>query len=377
MPDPKTMSQALENAIAVAIDDEGELKDALLGKLCWFQLSNDLRVTPERLAEYFEFFAIPETYLPPPIEPKSVVKNLLNTHPKAPGADKLWLIGEHKWELKFWAEIKQDGAIEAPLVRRRRRSIEERKRGMSEWETVTVATAVWDPSHEPVEEALGFKVHEGFEAEYPYGEIFSAMDEEYVDQLRHYTNTHVTASIKKVLVSTVSIPVRQSGGVWVIPKDAIDLLDRVDKLVDALIAPSLDEDGNPIPGTEDTKTKFNIVKLIDGDKERLMISGAVETKIIDDLSVAITRLNTLRKTGLPARPSELAESAAIRRKALEVAKHYQTVVTSELTNVSSMLADFDSLYAAAMVGEREGAEPESLDLVEEAPTEPEDSDSVF
>ena len=58
-------------------------------------------------------------------------------------------------------------------------------------------------------------------------------------------------------------------------------------------------------------------------------------------------------------------------------KHYQTVVAAELTNVSSMLADFDSLYAAAMVGEREGAEPESLDLVEEATSEPEDPDSVF
>ncbi len=368
MPDTKTLSQTLENAVAVAIDDAGDLKDALLGKLCWFQISNELRVAPDRLAEYFEYFSIEETYLPKPIEPRAVVKSVLTKHPKAPGRDKLWLIGDHKWELKFWAEIKNDGSIEAPLVRRRRRSIEERNRGMGEWETVTVATAVWDPKHEPIIEALGFKVHEGFDAEYPYAEIFSAIDEEYIDQLRHFTGGHVHHSIKQILTATSSVPIRQAGGIWVIPPDAIDLLDRVEKLIDSLIAPPLDENGEPVPGYDDGgKTQFVSVPLADGNKQRLVIRGAVETKILKDLSAAITRLNELRKTGLPARPSELAEATDIRRKAFEVGKHYHTVATSDLAKVKRMLGDFDALFAAAMTGESDDIELESLKLVEEDP----------
>jgi hypothetical protein len=376
MPDPKTIHEALENAVAIAIDDSDELEDALLGKVCWFQVSNELRVKPDRLAEYFEFFAIPDQYLPKPIDPHNVTTTVLGKHPKAPGRDKLWLIGEHKWELKFWIENKSDGSIEAPLVRRRRRSMEERRRGQGEWEAVTVATAVWDPRHEPITEALGFAVHKDFAEEYPYNEIFSAIDEDYTDQLNHFTGSMIQAAIKKMLIDTISLPVRQTGGVWIIPRDSIDLFNRVEKLVDALIAPPTDDDGNPVAGYEDNgKTQFVSLDLLDGNKQRLIIRGAVETRILHDLAKSINQLNALRKTGLPARPSELAEAAAIRRKALEVGKHYQNVVDVEIKSVRSMLNDFDSLFAAAMTGERDLPEPESLKLVEE-PEEPEDPEEI-
>ena len=372
MPDKQTINQALENAVAIAIDDSDELEDALLGKVCWFQVSGELRVKPDRLAEYFEFFAIPDQYLPKPIDPRNVTTTVLGKHPKAPGRDKLWLIGDHKWELKFWIESKSDGAIEAPLVRRRRRSMEERKRGQSEWEAVTVATAVWDPRHEPITEALGFAVMPGFEAEYPYGEIFSAIDEDYVDQLNHFTGSMIQSAIKKMLVDTISLPVRQTGGVWIIPPDSIDLFNRVEKLIDALVAPPLDDEGNPMPGYEDNdKTQFVSLDLLDGNKQRLIIRGAVETRILHDLAKSIDQLNALRKTGLPARPNELAEAATIRRKALEVGKHYQNVVDVEIKSVRAMLNDFDALFAAAMTGDLDTPEPESLKLVDE-PDEPEE-----
>jgi hypothetical protein len=96
---------------------------------------------------------------------------------------------------------------------------------------------------------------------------------------------------------------------------------------------------------------------------------------LHDLAKSINQLNALRKTGLPARPNELAEAAAIRRKALEVGKHYQNVVDVEIKSVRSMLNDFDALFAAAMTGERDLPEPESLKLVEE-PEEPEEPEEI-
>jgi hypothetical protein len=383
MPDPRVINAKFDDVMAIAIDDASELEDALLGKVCWFQISGDLRVKPERLTEYFAYFGIPDQFLPKSIDPRAVAKGVLTKHPKAPGRDKLWLIGDHKWELKFWVEEKADGAIEAPLVRRRRRTGEERKRGAGEWEAVTVATAVWDPKHEPLSEAFGFAIAEGHEQEYPYQEIFSALDEDYNDQLAHFTGAAIQSSIRKMLDKTDGLPMRQTGGVWVIHKDSVDLFDRVEKLVDALIAPPLGDDGNPIDGYEDDgNTIFVCLDLIDGAKQRLIIRGAVETRVLHDLARSITHLNNLRRTGLPARPSELAEATAIRRKALEIGKHYASVVEGEIKSVRAMLNDFDVLYSAAMTGAAaETIAPESLrrieSLEESEESEGDDGDDSF
>jgi hypothetical protein len=360
-PDPKTLKDLLENKVAIAIDDSGNLGDAAIGKLVTMQINAAMRVKPAVLEEYFEYFDLDKNFLPGPIKPASVVTSILKNYPKPPPGDKMWLIGQNKWKLEFWPEQKADGSIEAPLVKRRRRSAEERRKGFSEWEQETVATIVWDPEHDPIEEGLGFAVTEGREDEYPYEEIFDAIDENYVDQLSHYTGSHVFSTIKKILVSVSALPKRQAGGVWVIPVDAFDLIARVEKLVDALIAPPTDERGNPLPDFEpDYKSEFIPISLADGNKSRLIIQGSVERAIIKDLSKVITRLNEMRKTGLPARPSELAEANHTRQQALAIQDHYKNVVSLKYGRLKRMLADYENLYEAAQLGEMAVEEPVSL-----------------
>jgi hypothetical protein len=100
--------------------------------------------------------------------------------------------------------------------------------------------------------------------------------------------------------------------------------------------------------------------LADGNKSRLIIQGSVERAIIKDLSKVITRLNEMRKTGLPARPSELAEANHTRQQALAIQDHYKNVVSLKYGRLKRMLADYENLYEAAQLGEMAVEEPVSL-----------------
>jgi hypothetical protein len=338
----------LANAVAIVVDDEGQIADALIGKMALIQIGNDLRITPERLAEYLDYFGIDSSYMPKPIDPRRVFLTVLNAHPKAPGRERSWLIGGRKYRLEFWAEEKQGGAIQGILRRQRRLEPEARKRLNSEWETTSVAHIVWAPE---TPEEVGPSVEDAYAEEYPYDEILAAVEADFRDQCSHYTGNTISSIVKKILNDTISLPVRQAGGAWVIPRDAISTLTRVEKLIDAIAAPPTDADGNPLPGTGGTsKTTFYQTDLIDGTKSRLIIRGALETKVLRELKVAIDQLRRVRRTGLPARPSELAEANQLRRKARSIEDHYAKLVSVDLPEVSKMLSDFDLLYEAAMTG---------------------------
>lgn len=348
------LHETLANAVAIAIDDEEQISDALLGKLAFFQVSNDLRITPERLAEYLEYYKIDSSYIPKPIDPNRVLHTVLAAHPKTPGRERSWLIGGRRYKLEFRIEDKQDGSIEGLLVRYRRLDAETRKRLNLEWETTTVATVVWAPENP---DAIGVSVVPGYEKEYPYEELLARVEEDFEDQRAHYTGNTLSSIVKKILNDTISLPVRQAGGVWVIPRDAIGTLAQVEKLLDAIAAPPTDDGGKPrIEVSESSRTLFYQVNLIDGAKSRLIIRGALETRVMKDLSLVIDHLRRLRQAGTPAKPSELATANQLRRNALAIRDYYARFVDVELVEVSRTLDDLDTLYAEALSGIRAAEE---------------------
>ena len=352
-------SETLANAVAIVVDDEGQIADALIGKFAFIQINNNLRITPERLAEYLDYFGIDASYMPKPIDPRRVFLTVLGSHPKPPGRERVWLIGGRKYRLEFWPEEKQGGAIQGILRRQRRLDPESRKRLHSEWETTSVANVVWAPE---TPDEVGPSVEEGYEKEYPYEEILTAVETDFKDQCAHYTGSTIHAIVKRILNDTISLPVRQAGGVWVIPRDAISTLARVERLIDAIAAPPNDDEGNPLPeGKDASKTIFVQTDLIDGSKSRLIIRGALETKVLGELKVAIDQLRRVRRTGMPARPSELAEANQLRRKARSIEEHYAQLVSVDLPEVNKMLSDFDLLYEAAMTGALDPQKAAALD----------------
>jgi hypothetical protein len=350
------LHETLAGAVAIAIDDEDQISDALLGKLAFFQVSNDLRITPERLTEYLEYYKIDNSYMPKPIDPNRVLHTVLAAHPKTPGRERSWLIGGRRYKLEFRIEDKQDGSIEGLLVRYRRLDPDTRKRLNLEWETTTVATVVWAPENP---EAIGASVVPGYEKEYPYEELLARVEEDFEDQRAHYTGNTLSSIVKKILNDTISLPVRQAGGVWVIPKDAIGTLSQVEKLIDAIAAPPADDGGKPrTDAPEASKTLFYQVDLIDGAKSRLIIRGALETRVMKDLALVIDHLRRLRQAGTPAKPSELATANQLRRNALAIRDYYSRFVNVELIEVSRTLDDLDTLYAEALSGVKTADEEE-------------------
>lgn len=341
---------------AVVSDDEQALGPGVLGKLVWYTIGDDLRVTPDELADLFEHFDLNKKYLPKVIKPQIVLLGLLR--PRRLNAT----IGGKTYELTFKAEEKIDHSIEAPLTRERRRTRDERKalaqrsggsaddwERIPEWDKTTVATLVWEPRYP---DKVGQAIKPEFAAEYPYGQLFTEIIQEFEDRRRFYGRDAISSFVAKILDDCRAVSTTRRGAIWFILPEYMDLLERVENLVRLLES---DYRRDVEAGDRRLEAEFDSVILVDNAKNHLMVRTKVEKRIVGELTEAIEQLLTLARAGLAPKPVELAAAAELRKKALGVRDEYAGVIGPDeeyLARIDERLDDFDRAYAAAMAAGR-------------------------
>lgn len=338
---------------AVVTDDENMLGTGVLGKLVWYTIGDDLRVTPDELAELFEHFELAKKYLPKEIKPQVVLLGLLR--PKRLSAS----IGGKNFELTFKAEEKVDHSIEAPLTRERRRTPAERRalaarmpgsseddwERIPEWDKTTVATLVWEPRYP---DKVGQGIKPEFAAEYPYGQLFTEIIQEFDDRRRFYGRDAISGLVAKILDDCRAVSTTRRGAIWFVLPEYMDLLERVETLVRLLES---DYRRDVEAGDRRLEAEFDSVILVDNAKNHLMVRTKVEKRIVSELTDAVEQLLTLARAGVVPKPAELAAAAELRKKALSVRDEYAGVIGPDedyLARIDERLDDFDRAYAAAM-----------------------------
>lgn len=338
---------------AVVPEDEGAVGAGVLGKLVWYTIGDDLRVTPDELGVLFEHFSIEKKYLPKEIKPSTVLMGLLGRGRKLPAT-----ILAKTYDLSFKAEEKIDRSIEAPLTRERRRTREERKllarrnegseeawERIPEWDKTTVATLVWEPRYP---DKIGYAIKPEYAPEYPYEELITELVQEFDDRRRFYGRDAISSLVSKILDDCRAISTARRGAIWYVHPDHMDLLDRVEQLVRLLES---DYRRDVEEGGKRLEAEFDSIILVDQAKNRLMIRNKVEKRITDELMVAIEQLLTMARSGVQPKPSELAAAAALRKEALDVRDRYADIIAGDpeyIAHIDARLDDFDRAYGAAL-----------------------------
>lgn len=331
----------IDNVAAIA-DDEIDLGSAgVLGKLVFYTIGDRIRVTRSELEALFETYEIESRYLPKAIVPASIAATVLK------GVRAEAAIDGRAYELRFHVEPKIDGSIEAPLVRTRRRTRAEREAAggldaVPEWDVETVAYAVWDPEYP---EELPTEVDERRLGEFPYEPILEETVADFVERCRFYGGPAISQVVSRILNETMSIRTRPSGGVWLIPVAAMELLGRLEEMIRVLDAQYVREAPE---GKTPAETEFDSIVLVDREKNRLFVRDKVEGRVVEEITLAMERLAGIAQAGVPPKPSDLAEAAEIRKRALAYRDGFAAAVAGSGERVIRALADFDRAYASAL-----------------------------
>jgi hypothetical protein len=304
---------------------EQQLGDAAIGKLVFFQLSKDLLIPPDELTAAMTRHGLSLEYLPKPPNPATILKGLIDkARYEIP-------IEDRRYRGQFLHHEIEGGGIVANLVRLR----DADAKAADGIEMVKVAAIGWDPEHGT---AIASRVAQEYAEEFPYAELLNGVAEEFALRATHYSNTQVGSIVSKILNETASIPTRPKGGVWLVPKEHIELLGRVEAFIN-----ELDE---KFTGEEGGETEFNSVILADGRHNRLYISGRVEQQVAREIAAVVDGLAALTSSGVAPTENALAKAAEARRDAIALRAHYEGAIEGEMATVSDLLARFDAEWAA-------------------------------
>ncbi len=328
--------------VAAVVDDDpiAEAGEAgVLGKLVFYAIADTIRVTRDELAALFEHYAIDERYMPKPIDPSAIFRSLVrNRRAEA-------TVGERSHELRFYLETKVDGAMEAALVRSRRRTARERTvASPEEWEVATVGAIVWDPI-EP--ETVSAAVEPEREAEYPYGQVLEEVTDEFGERCRFYGRDAVSSFVGRILSDTMSIRTRPTGGVWLVPVTAMAVLDRTEELVRLLDAEYRRSPADPDEPGASGGTEFDSIVLVDRERNRLYVREKVDARVTEELTAVTEGLLSLVRAGVAPSLEELARAGRSRAAALAHRERF-TVAATPGDRLARALTDFDRAYAAAL-----------------------------
>jgi hypothetical protein len=319
--------------VAALADDEAAGTEGVLGKIVFYAIADTIRIARDELERLFAIHQIPDGYLPEPIKPASVIGSLLK------GKKVEVAIEGRRHQVAFHVEPKADGALEALLTRTRRRTELERKGGAGEWEVVTVATLVWSPEDAS---KIYWAVVDGLAHEYDYAGILSEIETEFEERRQFYGRDKISQFVGRILNNTMSVRTRPTGGVWLVPISAMELLERVEQLVRLLDSQYRRE------GDDNGETEFDSILLVDREKNRIFVRSKVEERILADLREAVAGLLALSQAGVRVNPSDLAGPAEIRKRALRYRDEFGVVMAGEESEaLARALDDFDLAYGQA------------------------------
>lgn len=330
-------SQVDLDRVAAIADEDTAGHEGILGKIVFYAIADTIRIARDELERLFTLHQIPDGYLPEPIKPASIIGSLLK------GKKVEVAIEGRRHQIAFHVEPKADGALEGLLTRTRRRSEAERKSGAGEWEVATVATLVWSPEDAS---KIYWAVLEDLKHEYDYEGILSEIETEFEERRQFYGRDKISQFVSKILNDTMSVRTRPTGGVWLVPISAVDLLERVEELVRLLDSQYRRE------GDLDGETEFDSILLVDREKNRIFVRSKVEERIIADLRDAVVALIALAKAGVRATRTDLNGPIEIRKRALRYRDEFGAVMAGdESADLTQALADFDRAYGEATVNQ--------------------------
>ena len=112
----------LDDAAAVAVDDESQAGPGVLGKIVFYAVADTIRVAADELERLFVHYRIAESYLPKTIDPAQSLRSVVGSKEIAislGGADHV---------VAFREETKLDGSLFIRMFRSRPRSLAERRK---------------------------------------------------------------------------------------------------------------------------------------------------------------------------------------------------------------------------------------------------------
>jgi hypothetical protein len=393
--DSSDPSRRFDGVVAVAIDDEGKMADAILGHAVSFEIADDFRVTPDELTRIFEIYGIPRTFFPKTISPGDEFRSLFSSFRRRPE------FGGRDYELEFIVKEKSDGSRAARLVRTILTEDEEgpKRRGSSvrtmrddRWERITVGAIVWHPdfpdviSNPEIDDRYGrieefttedrvedperlaagefyeptlvrtlmagarpltFDERIFYEKELPfYEDLFSAVEDEFHDRRMFYGGKAVRKIVTDVLNSTMAISVRPAGGLWLVDKDSTDLLDRTEQMINLLASGEYrrNEGKDDKPSNHRTFV-ISLPLMAVEEKYRIFVRGAVETRMLDELDTAISQMVALADAKTEIRPAEVMRIMTLRQDALAFRERFAEVMAGPIETVDERLELLDSAFA--------------------------------
>jgi hypothetical protein len=319
--------------VAAVADEATAGTEGVLGKIVFYAIADTIRIARDELERLFAIHQIPDAYLPEPIRPASIVGSLLK------GKKVEAAIEGKRHQIAFHVEPKADGALEALLTRTRRRTEAERRSGASEWEVVTVATLVWSPEDAA---KVYWAVVDSLAHEYDYAGLLTEIETEFEERRQFYGRDKISQFVGRILNDTMSVRTRPTGGVWLVPIAAMDLLERVEQLVRLLDSQYRRE------GDENGETEFDSILLVDREKNRIFVRSKVEERILADLREAVAGLLALATAGVRVTPADLNGPVEIRKRALRYRDEFGVVMAGDESEaLAQALEDFDLAYGQA------------------------------
>ena len=333
----------LDDAAALAVDDEREAGPGVLGKIVFYAIADTIRVAADELERLFAHYRIAESYLPKPIDPAQSLRSVVGSKEIAislGGADHV---------VAFREETKLDGSLFIRMFRSRPRSLTERRKlappgsdpaRIPEWEIETVGAIGWDPE---TPDAIDYEVFDGFEREWPYDQILAGIEQEWDEKRQFYGRSQVSTVVAAILNDTMSIRTRPTGGVWLVPTSAMELLDRVEELIHVLDT-EYRREGD---GDDGRHSEFDSIILVDRTRNKLFVKTKVEAEIVERLDRAIVALLTLAEAGKAPSLAQLNDATTLRREAIAYRDQFAAAF-GDYETIDAKLADFDRAYAAAV-----------------------------
>ena len=343
-PRPSIRDQVnLDEAAAVAVDDETQAGPGILGKIVFYAVADTIRVAADELERLFTHYRIAESYLPKPIDPAQSLRSVVGSKEIAislGGADHV---------VAFREETKLDGSLFIRMYRSRPRSIAERRKlvppggdpnTVPEWEVETVGAIGWDPE---TSDAIDYEVFEGHERAWPYDQILAGIEQEWDEKRQFYGRAQVSTAISQILNDTMSIRTRPTGGVWLVPTSAMEMLDRVEELIHVLDT-EYRREGD---GDDGRHSEFDSIILVDRNRNKLFVKTKVEAEISERLDRAIVGLLALVESGKTPSLAQLNDATTLRREAIAYRDQFAAAF-GDYAAIDAKLADFDRAYAAAV-----------------------------
>ena len=358
---PKPTIADLDHAVAIAVDDEHDVRSAVFAKIVFFEIKGDIRVHQDELPQLMGAYGIDQKkYMPGPIKAGQILLTIL----KPKGAPRVAVLDGRRYDLEFRPQVMDGGAIAVQLVRIRNLTDDERarralargiaivgddwKRQVDEWEMVPVARFGWDAN---LSAALTEPdIYPEHASEYPYDSIIDEVYAEFEERRQFYAGGVISTMVTNILKDMMGVRVRPSGGVWIIGPGEFDAFERLKAfvlLLDSQYRPQA-ETAEDDKGEKRAKSEFASVNLISTDKESIVfVRGKIEDQVIADLRDAATMLYDLGRAGQAPRPKELRDAIAARGNALDLFAHYSGIVGGELDQLKDGLSLFDRALAAA------------------------------